>query len=321
MSVSCRDFTTELVCYNDGNTPRQLIAHYEYAKGSNNTILLATRYTEADGLTVVDTSTGTVIVGNCKENLILEKEVCGTIDGSSNSYELIKVYTRDVTTGVITVLHYEDNFGNIVSGTIEEVCCTCDTLCSIAPLLPLRNIRCQGYAANLDPNISQSPWMLGYSRYDQSYWDSQCGAGAVTGFTWELDSFILNGTEHVTTPIIVTIPFASMTLTPTGVPTQFASAFNSFLNTYGVNVDPDMATKEYVNGDTWLAAFRQYPNPVACSTGPSNRLEVLTEYGDGFDFTTMPNPTLVDIQSYTLNLYNVGQAGTNYNSNNGCVTI
>lgn len=43
-------------------TRRQLIAHYEYAKGSNNTILLATRYTEADGLTVVDTSTGTVII-------------------------------------------------------------------------------------------------------------------------------------------------------------------------------------------------------------------------------------------------------------------
>lgn len=74
MSVSCRDYTTELVCYNDGNTPRQLITHYEYAKGSNNTILLtATRYTEADGLTVVDTSTGTVIVGNCKRKLNFRK--------------------------------------------------------------------------------------------------------------------------------------------------------------------------------------------------------------------------------------------------------
>jgi hypothetical protein len=65
MSVSCRDYTTELVCYNDGTTSKQLIAHYEYAKGRNNSILLATRYTEADGVTVVDTTTGTVTAGEC----------------------------------------------------------------------------------------------------------------------------------------------------------------------------------------------------------------------------------------------------------------
>lgn len=65
MSVSCRDYTTELVCFNDGTNSRQLIAHYEYAKGSSNSILLATRYTEADGVTVIDTTTGTVTPGEC----------------------------------------------------------------------------------------------------------------------------------------------------------------------------------------------------------------------------------------------------------------
>ena len=252
---------------------------------------------------------------------ILEKEVCGTIDGSTDSYELIKVYTRDILTGISTILHYEDNFGNIITGTVTEVCCTCDTLCEIAAPIPLRNIRCQGYAANLDPNLSQSDWMLGYARYDQSYWDSVCGVGTVTGFTWELDSLIHNGTEYISTPIIITVPFSSMTFTPTGVPTEFATFFNTTLNTYGINLDPDMATKEYVNGATWLLAFRQYPNPIACSSGPINRLEVLTEYGDGFEFTSMLNPTLNDIQSYTMNLYNVGQGGTSLNGNNGCVTI
>ena len=166
MSVSCRDYTTELVCYNDGNTPRQLIAHYEYAKGSNNTILLATRYTEADGLTVVDTSTGTVIVGNCKENLILEKEVCGTIDGSTDSYELIRVYTRNPLTGVLSVIHYEDNFGNVVSGTIVEVCCDCNTLCEVTPSLLPVNMRCDSYSrsTNVNHNLqNQGGWLSGYN--------------------------------------------------------------------------------------------------------------------------------------------------------------
>ena len=166
MSVSCRDYTTELVCYNDGNTPRQLIAHYEYAKGSNNTILLATRYTEADGLTVVDTSTGTVIVGNCKENLILEKEVCGTIDGSTSTYELIRIYTRNPLTGLMSIIHYEDNFGNVVSGVIVEVCCDCNTLCEVTPSLLPVNMRCDSYSrsTNVNHNLqNQGGWLSGYN--------------------------------------------------------------------------------------------------------------------------------------------------------------
>lgn len=363
MSVSCRDYTTELVCYNDGTTSKQLIAHYEYAKGSNNSILLATRYTEADGVTVVDTTTGTVTAGECckkeifathqkfyevpdiqdgmvayeltnnlttqgldafnsyfhliyptlngsagvpigiqlteyfsntqdgilwtniagvqavidfvlpsmnlnvgdvvyaintsnlpifflspsavtelanntylhiywgalsthnnynekadvtviasnsnillgagtkcigiqqiKEkdtctnletyryiiedgtgNLvdvtdiipnfdenkvlfkcaeplpILEKEICGTIDGSIDNYELIKIYTREPLTGVQNIIHYEDKFGNIVTGEVVEVCCNCNSLCSLPTLL--LNRVCFGYAGSFNGDV------------------------------------------------------------------------------------------------------------------------------------------------------------------------
>lgn len=75
----------------------------------------------------------------CKEPLgvVLEKEVCGTIDGSTDTYELVRVYTRNPTTGASTILFYEDNFGNQITGVIVETCCTCDTLCTVAPALPL----------------------------------------------------------------------------------------------------------------------------------------------------------------------------------------
>jgi len=68
---------------------------------------------------------------------ILERGVCGTIDGSADTYELIRVYTRNPTTGASTILFYEDKFGNQITGVVVEVCCTCDTLCTVAPALPL----------------------------------------------------------------------------------------------------------------------------------------------------------------------------------------
>ena len=68
---------------------------------------------------------------------ILEKEVCGTIDGSTDTYELVRVYTRNPTTGAMSTLFYEDKFGNQITGVVVEVCCTCDTLCTVAPALPL----------------------------------------------------------------------------------------------------------------------------------------------------------------------------------------
>jgi len=71
----------------------------------------------------------------CPEYKIYEKEVCGTIDGSTDVYELVKIYTRD-NKGVQSLLHYEDKFGNQITGAVVETCCTCDSLCTVAPPAP-----------------------------------------------------------------------------------------------------------------------------------------------------------------------------------------
>ena len=73
----------------------------------------------------------------CKELLgvVLEKEVCVTVDGSTDSYEVFKVYTRDVVTGLSTLLHYETKGGDVITGTIVETCCTCDSLCDYTPVI------------------------------------------------------------------------------------------------------------------------------------------------------------------------------------------
>lgn len=63
---ACTDFTTELVCYDDGaGNLSTLVAHYEYGKSViGSTILVSTRYTQVDG-TPVNTAAGTVTAGAC----------------------------------------------------------------------------------------------------------------------------------------------------------------------------------------------------------------------------------------------------------------
>lgn len=89
------------------------------------------------------------VLFKCVEPLpILEKEICGTIDGSIDNYELIKIYTREPLTGVQNIIHYEDKFGNIVTGEVVEVCCNCNSLCSLPTLL--LNRVCFGYAGSFN---------------------------------------------------------------------------------------------------------------------------------------------------------------------------
>ena len=65
--MSCFDMETNEVCYTDADGVRKsLMAHYEYGQdAAGATILVSTRYTEADGITVVDTADGTVVAGAC----------------------------------------------------------------------------------------------------------------------------------------------------------------------------------------------------------------------------------------------------------------
>lgn len=229
MSISCRNNATEIVCFNDGSISRSLIAHYEYAKGSNNTILLATRYTEADGLTVVDTSTGTVIVGNCKENLILEKEVCGTINGSISDYELIRIYTRDQS-GELTVLRYEDTKGNLITGTVVETCCNCNSLCDVV-LTPVANRLCFGYATSFNGGDIMGDRILNGEELYLEY--------------LEVDNVII-----VNTPILLGTTTGGLTLVDMG----YGLGYNKIVDILNSNVSIQNA------GITFVTAASPYAN-------------------------------------------------------------
>jgi hypothetical protein len=63
--MECKAHSTALVCFTNGAVKTTLVAHYEYrANAAGNTVLHATRYTDAAGAPV-DTSAGTVAVGAC----------------------------------------------------------------------------------------------------------------------------------------------------------------------------------------------------------------------------------------------------------------
>ena len=105
----------------DNNLGTVTITNKEYKQGANGTI-------------VTTAPTGTTITeGVCEapKKAIFEKDVCVTIDGSPENYEVIKVYHRDQATGVSTLLHYETKAGIVLTGTIVEVCCDCDSVCDV----------------------------------------------------------------------------------------------------------------------------------------------------------------------------------------------
>jgi hypothetical protein len=63
--MDCKELATAEVCFTNGAVKTSLVAHYEYRQNAaGNTVLYATRYTDAAGV-AVDTSAGTVAVGAC----------------------------------------------------------------------------------------------------------------------------------------------------------------------------------------------------------------------------------------------------------------
>ena len=86
----------------------------------------------------------------CKEPEVLEireREVCWFVDGSTSSYQLIRLYTRDTTTWAMTIVGYEDVFWNPVTWTVVETCCTCDSICWEIVVSPIANRRSDSYGA------------------------------------------------------------------------------------------------------------------------------------------------------------------------------
>lgn len=64
----CRDFATALVCYTTfGGRTETLIAHYEYGHdAAGNSVIVSSHFTQADGVTVVDVTDGTIAAGACQ---------------------------------------------------------------------------------------------------------------------------------------------------------------------------------------------------------------------------------------------------------------
>lgn len=252
---------------------------------------------------------------------ILEREVCGTIDGSIDTYELIRIYTRNPTTGVSTTLFYEDNKGNQITGVVVEVCCTCDTLCDVSNIIvPLPNQRCIGYRGNNDPNISASGWMIS-GRYNPANWVGTCGS-APTTFTWELLSCIVSGVELLTTPVVVTVSFASMTLTASGIPTNYATVFNALPELAGNDIvlDPDMTVYNWNTTKPFLLGFRQYTSDNICTPALTGRIDFIKGgVSDGWDFAISSN--LVDMQTKTMSIYNDPSINYPHLPVNSCVAI
>ncbi|HPP18718.1 MAG TPA: hypothetical protein PLT51_01930 [Candidatus Dojkabacteria bacterium] len=287
------------------------------------------RYITEDGTgnlvdinTVIPNFDETKVLLSCPESpILLEKEVCGTIDGSVDTYELIKVYTRNPTTGVSTILFYEDNKGNQITGAVVESCCTCNTLCDVPTVIvPVPNQRCLGYSSNNDPNLSHSRWMIS-GRYDPTNWVGTCGS-APASFTWELLSCIVNGIELLTTPVVVTVPFASMTLTPAGIPTNYATAFNALPELAGNDIvlEPDMTAYSWNTAKPFLLGFRQYTNDVICTPALTSRIDFIKGgVSDGWDYAISPN--LIDMQTKTMSIYNDASIIYPHQPVNSCVAI
>lgn len=102
--ANCSKFTTASVCYNDGTTNQTLIAHYEYGtNATGGSIIVATRYTTADGAPV-NTTTGTVTAGACAltpPDVEFEK-LCDVNAGVATEF-LRRSITTFNSTGVPTV--------------------------------------------------------------------------------------------------------------------------------------------------------------------------------------------------------------------------
>lgn len=134
MSKLCTQLSTAEVCYNDGAVNQTLIAHYEYGVNADDqTILVATRYTEADG-TPVDTSGGTVTAGACAlipPDVEFEKLCDVQADGS-----IVEFFRRSITTfdsvGTPTVTVTDWELDKVTAYTATGTVTTCNEDCDPA---------------------------------------------------------------------------------------------------------------------------------------------------------------------------------------------
>ena len=87
------------------------------------------------------------VVHKCEKLEIREKEVCGFVDWSTSSYQLIRLYTRDSITWAMTIIGYEDVFWNAVTWAVVETCCDFSAICYGSVVAPISNRRSDSYWA------------------------------------------------------------------------------------------------------------------------------------------------------------------------------
>jgi hypothetical protein len=130
--MNCNDFSTGLVCFNDGAVNQTLVAHYQYGiDATGKAILVATRYTDASGV-VIDTSAGTVTAGACAL-IPADVEFALLCDIQSNG-SVVEFLRRSVTTfdsvGVptLTVTNWEldKTTAYVITGTVGACNQDCD---------------------------------------------------------------------------------------------------------------------------------------------------------------------------------------------------
>lgn len=117
----CKELTTVLACFDDGaGTLQTVVAHYEYGQNAaGNTILVATRYTDSEG-NPIDTSAGTVTVGECAVDQVIPNSVDREFickrdvqaDGTFTEF-----YERQTTTTTFNA----DGTVNTVTTVVEDV--------------------------------------------------------------------------------------------------------------------------------------------------------------------------------------------------------
>jgi len=140
MSFECKQLATEAVCYTDALLVKtSLVAHYEYGTNAlGNTIITATRYTDAAGVPV-DTSLGTVVVGLCAVNVVpadVELEtLCDTLAGVVTEFVRRTTVTFNPDGTVLAVVVADFALDNVTPYVVAGVVSDCSMQC--APATPL----------------------------------------------------------------------------------------------------------------------------------------------------------------------------------------
>ena len=133
--MSCRDVETSPACFTDATgDQRGLVLHTVYESG----VVIASYFTEGDGVTVVDTSTGTVAAGACPiaQPDVEWEELCDVLaDGTVVPFLRRSVTRFDASGSVIDPVEVADfELDKVTAYTVAGTVRACPECTSTAPL-------------------------------------------------------------------------------------------------------------------------------------------------------------------------------------------